>query len=444
MMVNFADKSVLGLAADPIRRDLGLSATAFGPANSAFFLLFSVAGAAVGMLSDRIRPRWLLLGMALLWSLAQAPVALGGGVAWLVTSRILLGAAEGPAFPVAQHTSLSWFPDRRRNLPGALVTMGTTLGVVIAAPALTWVIQHHGWRPALGAVAGLLWAGVWARLGSEARPVGTPTGAGTPASDADAPTPQASPDSAPLPGYWRIVRSRTWLGATAAYFATYWCVALLLVWLPSYLHDGLGYSTTGAAGLVALLWAVAGLAMLGQAGLTGRMLRRGVSSRVARAGVGGVTLIVSAVACLVLPAAPRGPVTVVLLVVGFGLSGVMTTIAVTCVAEVVPPARRGGALGLMNAVVTTAGLLAPTLTGALVDDHGAAGYQQAVLLAGGLLLLGGIAALTLVDPRRDAPGWPARRPCRASRPPHPSRPSHLSRSDVNSTALDSCTMLLGS
>ncbi|MCX5443008.1 hypothetical protein OHB53_43535 [Streptomyces sp. NBC_00056] len=45
MMVNFADKSVLGPAADEIRADLHLSATQFGPANSAFFLLFSVAGA---------------------------------------------------------------------------------------------------------------------------------------------------------------------------------------------------------------------------------------------------------------------------------------------------------------------------------------------------------------------------------------------------------------
>lgn len=53
MMINFADKSVLGLAAEEIREDLGLSASAFGLASSAFFLLFSISGAAVGLLADR-------------------------------------------------------------------------------------------------------------------------------------------------------------------------------------------------------------------------------------------------------------------------------------------------------------------------------------------------------------------------------------------------------
>jgi MFS family permease len=80
----------------------------------------------------------------------------------------------------------------------------------------------------------------------------------------------------------------------------------------------------------------------------------------------------------------------------------MSNIAVTTVAEIVPDRRRGGALGLMNAVVTTAGLIAPTLTGHLVDTEGTAGYQHAVLLAGALFLLGGTAAVTLVDPARDA------------------------------------------
>jgi MFS family permease len=401
MMVNFADKSVLGLAADPIRRDLGLSATGFGLANSAFFLLFSISGAAVGLLADRIRPRRLLLVMALLWSVAQLPMALGGGMAMLVASRILLGAAEGPAFPVAQHSALSWFPDKRRNLPGALITVGTTLGVVIAAPGLTWVIHHHGWRAAFGlvAVAGVLWAVAWAPLGGEGRYLGTTatqvrdTGTGRPDAGAKA------QDDAP---YRRVLGTRTWIGATAAYFGTYWCVALLLVWVPSYLHDGLGYSTTTAANLIALLWAVNAVALLGQAGLTGWLLRRGVSSRWARARVGGITLIISALGCLALPGFTRGPGTVVLLLVAFGIAGVMTNIAVTTVAELAPQRRRGGALGVMNAVVTTGGLIAPTLTGRLVDTQGAAGYHHALLLSGVLLLLGGIAAVTLIDPARDA------------------------------------------
>ncbi|MGW7368217.1 MFS transporter [Streptomyces sp. NPDC054841] len=398
MMINFADKSVLGLAADPIRKDLGLSASAFGLASSAFFLLFSFCGAAVGLLADRIRPKWLLLTMAVLWSVAQAPLALGGGLAVLIASRVLLGAAEGPAFPVAQQTTLSWFPNHRRNLPGALIVLGVTLGVLVAAPVLTWVIHHHGWRSAVAvvAVAGVVWALLWIPVGGEGR-----YGADSAPVAAEGAETATGPDPARMP-YRRILATRTWIGATTAYFGTYWVIAFALVWLPSYLHDGLGYSSTRSAQLLMLVWGLSGVVVLGQAGLTGWLLRRGTASRWARGRVGGILLITGAAACLALPSAPAGAVTVVLLVAGVALSGAMSTVAVTTVAELAPADRRGGALGIMNAVVTTAGLIAPTLIGRLVDTHGAAGYRYAVLITGALLLLGGTAAVTLIDPDRDA------------------------------------------
>ncbi|MFD4691071.1 MFS transporter [Streptomyces sp. NPDC058463] len=402
MMINFADKSVLGLAADEIREDLGLSASAFGLASSAFFLLFSISGAAVGLLADRIRPKWLILAMAVLWSISQAPMAVGGGLAVLITSRVLLGAAEGPAFPVAQQATLSWFPNHRRNLPGALIVLGITLGVLVAAPVLTWVIQNHGWRSAVAAVAvaGVVWALLWIPFGGEGPyAVASDTGQGRD----DKAVAEAAPGSVQhkMP-YRRILATRTWIGATAAYFGTYWVIAFSLVWLPSYLQDALGYTSAGSTQVVMLVWGLGGVVVLGQAGLAGWLLRRGTASRWARGGVGGVLLLIGAAACLALPVAPAGAMTAVLLVAGFGLAGAMSSVAVTTVTELAPANRRGGALGIMNAVVTTAGLIAPTLIGSLVDTHGTEGYTYAVLITGAVLLLSGIAALTLIDPDRDA------------------------------------------
>lgn len=399
MMINFADKSVLGLAADPIRRDLGLSATAYGLANSAFFLLFSISTLAVGFAADRVRPRWLLLGMALLWSLAQLPSALGGGVALLFASRILLGAAEGPAFPIAEHSALSWFTDARRNLPSALILSGTALGVIVSAPTLTWLIDHHGWRAAFGAVgiAGFVWAAAWLAFGSEDRgarkpkrpPTRTPAG----------PTPAS--DIAPV-GYRRICATRTWIGATVAYFCTYWVVALSLVWIPSYLHDAVGYTAASAASLVAGIWAVNTVVILGHGALAGRLLRRGVEGRWVRARFGALALTVAGLAAFALAFLGRGPAFALVLVLGIGFAGVMVTIAVTTVAQLAPPSRRAGALSVMNALATLSGLIAPALVGHLVDAHGAGGYREALELTGVILLVGALAAAALVDPARDA------------------------------------------
>ncbi|MFD3533276.1 MFS transporter [Streptomyces sp. NPDC058664] len=406
MMINFADKAVFGLAADEIRADLGLSATDFGLANSAFFLLFSVAAVVVGLLADRVSLKWLLLIMALLWSVAQVPAALGGGLAVLIGTRIVLGAAEGPAFPVAQQAALSWFPDDRRNLPGALVTLGVTLGVITAAPGLTWVIQNHGWRSALWVVAGvgLVWSVVWFVFGADGRfreSDGVPDAA--PASAATASTaPAPSAGSRAWPAYRRVFGSRTWIGTTVAYFTSYWCVALMLVWLPSYLKNGLGHSPATAGTLVAAPWALGAVVLLGQAALTGRLMRRGVGSRWARGRVGAGLLFLGALCFLAVPLADGTGAKTALLVAGCGLGGSFATVAITTVAELAPAARRGGALGTMNAVVTTGGLIAPTVVGRMVDSQGTAGYQNAVVVSAVLLLLGAVAAFALIDPARDA------------------------------------------
>lgn len=391
MMINFADKALLGLAADPIRADLHLSATAFGLANSAFFLCFSLCGAAVGILADRVRPRWVLLAMALVWSVAQGPVALGGGLAVLVGSRVLLGAAEGPAYPIAQQTALSWFPDRRRSLAASLVLAGTSLGVVVASPVLTSIMNAHGWRAAFGAVAvvGALWAVLWLLLGRE-----------NPAADTEPAVQEAAPEAAPV-RYREIVRTRTWIGMAIAYFAAYWVVAFALVWLPSYLEEGLGYSTTIASKLVGLAWALSIVVMLAQAGVTGRLLRRGIPSRLARGRVGALLLGAAAVALLAVPMVPRVG-TVGLLIGAMALSGPVSGIASTTAAELAPAGRRGGALGSMNAVATLAGLIGPTVIGKLVDGGAVAGYRDAAVLSGALLLVGAIAAFWLVDAERDA------------------------------------------
>ncbi|MEU4170427.1 MFS transporter [Streptomyces sp. NPDC026665] len=395
MMVNFADKSVLGLAADEIRADLNLSATQFGLANSAFFLLFSVAAVAVGLAADRLSTKTIVLVMAVLWSVAQVPAAFGGGLAVLVASRVFLGAAEGPAFPVAQKATLAWFPDERRNLPGALVTLGVTLGVIVSAPGLSWVIQHHGWRAALWvlAAAGLVWAVAWAALGADGgHSVGTEPGTGAAGRPVE--------KRADVP-YRKIFASRTWIGVTLAYFTSYWSVALMLVWLPSYLRNALGYSA-GAAGTVVIApWLVGALALLGQAGVTGWLMRRGTGSRRARGWVGGGLLALGAACCLALPLADGRTATTVLVALGFGLGGSYATVAATTVAELAPPSRGGGALGTMNAVVTAAGLAAPAVVGALVDARGTGGYRSAVLLSGLLLALGAAASFLLVDPQRD-------------------------------------------
>src|SRR5579864_5986181 len=175
MVVNFADKIVVGLAVDPITRDLGLTPQQFGVLGSSFFLLFSTMAIIVGFVINRVDTRWVLLILATIWALAQFPMLGSVGLTTLMICRIILGAGEGPAGSVAVHAIYKWFPNEKRTLPTAVLSQGSAFGVILAVPALNWVVINHSWHAAFGVlgVVGLLWVVAWLFLGREGPLVST-------------------------------------------------------------------------------------------------------------------------------------------------------------------------------------------------------------------------------------------------------------------------------
>jgi MFS family permease len=169
MVINFADKAVIGIAAVPIMQELKLSPSQFGLIGSSFFLLFSVSAIVTGFIVNRVQTRWALLVMGLVWALTQFPMLGTVGFVTIVACRIALGAGEGPAAPVALHSAYKWFPNEVRTLPTAIVVQGGAIGILLALPLLNWVIVHYSWHWAFGVlgIAGLAWAAAWAILGRE-------------------------------------------------------------------------------------------------------------------------------------------------------------------------------------------------------------------------------------------------------------------------------------
>src|SRR5205085_5106701 len=175
MLVNFADKIVVGLAGVPIMTDLKLDPEQFGQLGSSFFLLFSISAIIVGFIVNNVATRWVLLAMAIIWSLAQFPMVGAVGFTTLMVCRVILGAGEGPAFSVATHAIYKWFPDEKRTLLTAILSQGSAFGVILAVPALNWIIVNHTWHYAFGAlgVVGLMWVAAWLMLGKEGPLVST-------------------------------------------------------------------------------------------------------------------------------------------------------------------------------------------------------------------------------------------------------------------------------
>ena len=98
--------------------------------------------------------------MGLVWALTQFPMLGTVGFGTIMAARIALGVGEGPAYPVALHSTYKWFPNELRTLPTAIVAEGAGIGIMIALPLmLNWVIVRYSWHWAFGVlgIAGLLW-----------------------------------------------------------------------------------------------------------------------------------------------------------------------------------------------------------------------------------------------------------------------------------------------
>lgn len=161
--INFLDKVVLGMVAVPIMREMGLTPTEFGVIAGSFFWLFSVSTVFVGFIGNRVPTRWLLLAMAVLWTLVQFPIALASGAAVLLVSRVILGACEGPAFPISVHALYKWFPHEKRNLPVSVINQGASIGLLLAGLAVPLITREWGWRANFFVLAAgsLVWAIAW-------------------------------------------------------------------------------------------------------------------------------------------------------------------------------------------------------------------------------------------------------------------------------------------
>lgn len=391
MMINFADKVVLGLAAGPIMRDFHLTNEQFGQIGSAFFLLFSVSAALVGFIVNRISTRIVLAVMAFIWASTLVPM-LGLVPLWaLVASRIVLGAGEGPAYPVALHAVYKWFPDSRRAVPTSLVSIGIAIGVGVATPLLTRIILDHGWHvafAALGAV-GFAWVAIWLAVGREGPLDAHQTAAGA-----------AGLEHVP---YATLLTSRTFLGVEIAGFVGYWVLALSMVWLPSFLIRVGGYSPT-VTGWILVLPPLLQVVLFPALGFLSQTLHaRGMPSRLSRGRIECGCVMLSGVALILLSQSTAGIVQVPLVAVAFAVSSVTLVLGPPMIGEISPVRQRGAMLGLSTALFSTAGLVAPWLMGHIVDAgaNPAQGFRDGFLLAGLLVVAGGVIAMLLINPQAD-------------------------------------------
>lgn len=275
-VINYLDRATLAVANEFIRADLGLSLGQMGLLLSAFSWSYALCQLPVGILVDRIGPRWLLGAGLVLWSLAQAAGGLVSTFGWFVLARIVLGIGEAPQFPAAARVVSNWFPLRARGTPTGIYNSASPLGFALAPLCLSPLIAATSWHwaffvtGALGIVAAIVWILLYRDPVREEL---------TDTERAYLDEGQTS-DAAPQGGFaaWRaLFRQRATWGMLLGFFGSVYLNWVFLTWLPGYLRTErhMDVAMVGVAATIPFLCGFAGALVAGWA--SDRITRRAAS-----------------------------------------------------------------------------------------------------------------------------------------------------------------------
>jgi sugar phosphate permease len=400
-VVNWADKAVLGLAAQPLMDELGLSASQIGLLGSAFFLTFTVGGFTAGLLNRWSSLKWILVLLALGWSVAMLPVIVSATFAVLLFSRMLLGFLEGPSSALIHTAVYSWHPTEKRGVPSACITAAASIAKIAIAPALAILMAAQGWRAAFVvlAVVGVVWAVIWLptwRVGPYGSDKSTRAAAAA-ATDSGAETVE------PTAPWVKVFTTPTFLFGALAVMSMYALVSVVLTFLPSFFEVGLGYSQV-QAGTMFGLPSIASLVVMAVLSFSGdKLISRGATSRVLRGIVPAAGLLVCGLALTTLPLISTPIIAVAVVSIGYAFGAAIFPLFNSAVSQIVRPGQMAGTLGVFLAVMAIGGLIAPYATGLIVDAAATPleGYELAFQVFGVAAAVAAVGALLAVNPERD-------------------------------------------
>ena len=372
-MLNYLDRTVLGIAAPSLTKELGLTAAMMGIAFSAFSWSYALLQIPGGIALDRFGTRLTYFVALFFWSAFTA--AMGGvrSLTGLVLTRIGVGTFEAPCFPANSRILASWFPQSERARANSIYSVGQYAGIGFLSVPLFWITETFGWRGLFFVVGGIgilfafLWRAVY-RDPSQSRAVNAAELRYIEAGGGGEYTGQ------PVRFEWRQVRAllrhRQVIGASIGQFGGNSTQVFFLTWFPTYLVTARGMTFLQAGVVAALPYIAASVGVLSGGFLSDFLLKRTGSANVARKLpiVSGMFLASTIVAANYVPASGNALVIAVLCIAFFGQG--MTNLGWTVIADIAPKPLIGLTGGIFNLSANLAGIVTPIVIGVFYEMTG--------------------------------------------------------------------------
>jgi MFS family permease len=144
---NYADRALLGIVVEPIRKELLLNDTEISIISGfAFSVFFLIAGIAIARWVDRGNRRLILAVGVIVWSVATAATGWAQGFYSLSLCRMFVGIGEAVVFPVAMSLLADLYPGPKLSRTVSIFQASTGLGVMIGSILAGVLAAKFGWR----------------------------------------------------------------------------------------------------------------------------------------------------------------------------------------------------------------------------------------------------------------------------------------------------------
>ena len=395
-VISNADKAIIGFASVPIIEELGLTPEQWGIVGSVFFLLYSLSAVLGGMLADKVGTRIVIAGMVVLWSVVQFSTIFVSSFAFLLVTRIILGAGEGPAYSLAMTAASKWLPKEKRGIGISIVSIGGPLGVAISAPALMNLIINYGWRSAFIAtgVIGVIWIVAWLWMVKEK----------TDSKEGSSGIEDSSDQLMNLPEskFSSVLLSKNFIFIALCGFATYWSFTIGLNWLPNYLENVRQLSAEPLSIVVALPWILITLSQIIFSVISDRLFLKTKSVVKGRVFVLGPVMLAGAVCYFFGTMASSNIMAIALLSLGLTFGCITLVLGPAILMELVSKKHQGKIQGWFMAFTSLGGIAGPYVTGLLIQNASSpmSGFHFAFQICALVLLISGGFVLAAVRPKK--------------------------------------------
>jgi MFS transporter, ACS family, D-galactonate transporter len=393
-LFSFMIRYALSIVAPTLMKVYHLSPQTMGYVLSGWNWSYTAGLPILGPLVDRFGA-WIVLGLgSVIWGASTVALPLASTAGSLFLLRMVFGFGHSMLIPAGASAISRGFHVKERTRAVAIAFAGNQVGLAVSATIAAFILAHLGWQAVFYCIGGasLLFTPVWFGFYPNKRIGRRSAGSET---------------NQPRISWLSLFRYRSTWGIAFGQMGYLYAYFFFVSWLPGYLVLERKMTLLQSGIASALPFWAGMLGTLGGGWLGDYLIQRGVTTEVSRKSIIGTGLTASMVLVIVAAYVEQSWLAVTLLTLCVGFLRLATGSVNSLPIDLAPPAAVASLASIQNFFGNVGGLLAPIVTGRIVNVTGS--FTMSLVVAGGMALFGAISYLFIM-------GNPGKNPIKPTAP----------------------------